>query len=196
LKDAEEAVPMNTLHREITNQIVADFYDQPIMSNLARPHYVERMIALGLSDEWRLVSANWSGWDIESRDGVKVEVKQSAARQVWTSRPSLGGRTTKGQFDIGPRTGYWAEDGSRWVEMPGRPAHIYIFAWHPVENCSKADHRDATQWKFYVVPACELPASQKSIGLKKVAKLWSCVSYNELQHRLSEVVADLSGACR
>ena len=45
---------MNTLHREITNQIVTDFYDQPIMSNLARPHYVERMIALGLGDEWRL----------------------------------------------------------------------------------------------------------------------------------------------
>ncbi len=53
---------MNTIHREITNQIVADLYDQPIMSNLARPHYVERMIALGLSDEWRLVSANWSGY--------------------------------------------------------------------------------------------------------------------------------------
>ncbi len=97
---------MNTLHREITNQIVTDFYDQPIMSNLSRPHYIERMIILGLGDEWKLVSANWSGWDIESRDGIKVEVKQSAARQVWTDRPSLAGRTTKGQFDIAPRTGY------------------------------------------------------------------------------------------
>ena len=36
---------MNTLHRDITNQIVADFYDQAIMSNLARPHYIERMIS-------------------------------------------------------------------------------------------------------------------------------------------------------
>ena len=182
---------MNTLHREITNQIVVDFYDQPIMSNLARPHYVERMIALALGDEWRLVSANWSSWDIESRDGIKVEIKQSAARQVWTDRPSLKGRTTKGQFDIAPRTGYWAEDGSRWIEMPGRSADIYIFAWHPVVDKREVDHRDTAQWGFYVVPACELPARQKSIGLKKVAKMWSHVAYDELQRRLSKVVADL-----
>ena len=133
---------MNTIHQEITNQIVADFYDQPIMSNLARPHYVERMIALGLNDEWELVSANWSGWDIKSRDGIKVEVKQSAARQVWTDRPALEGRKPKGQFDIAARTGYWVEDGSRWIERPGRPADIYILAWHPVVDQREADHRD------------------------------------------------------
>ncbi len=183
---------MNTLHREITNQIVTDFYDQPIMSNLARPHYIERMIILGLGDEWKLVSANWSGWDIESSDGIRVEVKQSAARQAWADQPSLEGRTTKGRFDIAPRTGYWAEDGSRWIEMPGRPADIYIFAWHPVEDGQKADHRDPAQWEFYVVPESELPARRKSIGVKKVAKLWSPVAYAELQHRLSKVVADLS----
>ncbi len=92
---------MNALHREITNQIVTDFYDQPIMSNLARPHYIERMIILGLGDEWTLVSANWSGWDLESRDGIRVKVKQSAARQVWTDRPSLEARTAMNGLDRG-----------------------------------------------------------------------------------------------
>ncbi len=52
--------------------------------------------------------------------------------------------------------------------------------------------RAPAQWEFYVVPESELPARQKSIGVKKVAKLWSPVAYAELQHRLSKVVADLS----
>ena len=47
-------------------------------SGSGRSGYIERMIILGLGDEWKLVSANWSGWDIESRDGIRVEVKQSA----------------------------------------------------------------------------------------------------------------------
>ena len=79
--------------------------------------------------------------------------------------------------------------------MPGRLADIYIFAWHPVVDKSEADHRDTAQWEFYVVPACELPTRQKSIGLKKVAKMWSPVAYDELQQRLSKV-ADLTKARR
>jgi len=83
---------MSDLHQKIIRQIMSEFYDQPIMSNLARPHYIERLIALGLGGDWKLVSANWSGWDIENATGVRIEVKQSAARQVWTDRPSLRGR--------------------------------------------------------------------------------------------------------
>ena len=110
---------MTELHDKIVRQIVSDFYDQPIMSNLTRPHYVERIITSCLSEDWKLVSANWSGWDIENSQGVRVEVKQSAARQVWTDRPILGGKPSKGIFDIAPRTGYWAEDGSTWVKTSG-----------------------------------------------------------------------------
>ncbi len=47
---------------------------------MSQMHTIWRHVDLG--DEWKLVSANWSGWDIESRDGIRVEVKQSAARQA------------------------------------------------------------------------------------------------------------------
>ena len=170
---------------------MSEFYDQPIMSNLARPHYVERMIALGLGRDWKLVSANWSGWDIENTTGVRIEVKQSAARQVWTDRPSSQGRPSKGIFDIAPRTGYWAEDGSQWIDVPGRPADIYIFAWHPIERKSKADHRDASQWEFYVVHESELPEQQKTIGVTRIANIASPVSYIELAGCASKLVSKL-----
>lgn len=51
-----------------------------------RPVYVEFMIAVILGEGWRLVSADWAGWDLENAQGARVEVKQSAARQTWTDR--------------------------------------------------------------------------------------------------------------
>ena len=68
--------------RGILDSIAADLYDRPIITNNIRPHYVERMIVRALGDGWTLVSADWSGWDIESATGVRVEVKQSAVRQT------------------------------------------------------------------------------------------------------------------
>ena len=176
---------------KIIEQIVADFYDTPIMGNVVRPHYVERMIALGLGGDWKLVSADWSGWDLENANGVRIEVKQSAAHQTWTDLPSMKGRATRGSFDIKARTGYWIDSGSKWVEREGRPADIYIFAWHPVEDGSKADHRDPGQWEFYVVGEHELPPHQKSIGLPTVAKRWPSVSYEELRRSVASLVSAL-----
>jgi hypothetical protein len=182
---------MTSLHDQIIEWLVSEFYDQPIMSNLTRPHYVERMIALGLANGWKLVSANWSGWDIENSEGVRIEVKQSAARQVWTDLPSFQGKPTKGAFDIAPRTGYWADDGSTWVKTDGRVADIYIFAWHPVFDKATADQRDPAQWKFYVVPEQELPTGQKTIGLNTVTGKWRPVGFEMLPQRVSAVVSGL-----
>jgi hypothetical protein len=57
------------------------------------------------------------------------------------------------------------QGGVKWTWQTGRPAHIYVFAYHPVRDES-GDHRDASQWQFYVVAANRLPASQ-SISLEK-----------------------------
>jgi hypothetical protein len=168
---------MSNLHDQIVNSIVADFFDKPIMGNLYRPHYVERMIKLALGDDFRLMSADWAGWDVEHADGTRIEIKQSAARQTWTDRPSLGGKPTKGSFDIRSRTGYWADGGARWVDSPGRQAHLYIFAWHPVSDPETADHRDPRQWHFFVVPTKELPPDQKTISRTVVEKRWGAVTF-------------------
>jgi hypothetical protein len=172
---------MNAIANEIFSSLVRDLFDRPIMGNLYRPHYVERMVALGLGEGFRLMSADWSGWDIEGGDGLRIEVKQSAARQTWTDRTSLEGRTTPGSFDIAPRTGYWAEGGTKWVPKPGRHAHVYILAWHPVSEVSKADQRDPTQWRFFVVPSKDLPPDQKSIARTVVEKRWPPVGFHRLR---------------
>jgi hypothetical protein len=61
---------------EAIRTLVRDRYDRPVMSNLVRPHYVEYLVAIALGPGWRLVSGDWSGWDLEGPRGARVEVKR------------------------------------------------------------------------------------------------------------------------
>jgi hypothetical protein len=168
----------NPLASQIINWIVSDLFDVPIMGNQHRPHFVERLVTTALGEGFSLRSADWAGWDIDHESGVRIEVKQSAARQPWTDREGLAGVCTDGAFDIRARTGYW-DGGSKWIEKHGRHAHLYIFAWHPIED-KDADHRRADQWRFFVVPESELPA-QKTIGRRKLESRFPSVGYSELR---------------
>jgi hypothetical protein len=72
----QHATLMSDVPGELCEKIIRDVFDQPVIGNLYRPHYVERIIALALGNGFELVSADWSGWDIESDDGARIEVKQ------------------------------------------------------------------------------------------------------------------------
>jgi hypothetical protein len=171
----------SNLYEQALERVTNDFYRQPILSNLARPLLLERMIEVVLGENWKYVGANWSGWDIEheSKD-YRIEIKQSSAWQTWSERPSLRGRLTKGSFDIRSRTGYFSDDGSKWIAEVGRHADAYVFAWHGITEKEKVDHRDITQWEFYLLPTERLPAENKTISLSKLRKLANPISYREL----------------
>lgn len=70
----------------VVAELARDLFDRPVMSNLARPLYVERLVARALLLAWRYVGSDWAGWDLESEAGARLEVKQSAARQTWTDQ--------------------------------------------------------------------------------------------------------------
>ena len=163
------------------------------MNNVHRAHFVECMIALALGQEWQLTWQNdwdWAAWDIESESGVRLEVKQAAARQTWDRDAPARKRSPR--FDIAPRTGYWTRDGSRWVERPGRAAQIYVFAWHGESRVELCDQRNAEQWLFYVVREECLPVDQKSIGLKALEELVAPCRVEELQSSVNDEAGGLS----
>jgi hypothetical protein len=181
---------MTDIVQSILADLVRDLFDQRIMSNLFRPHYVERLVQAALGDDYRLVSADWAGWDIDGPNGLRIEVKQSAARQTWTDRPSLGGKLTRGTFDIAPRTGYY-DHGGDWVPSTGRPAHIYIFAWHPIGELEHADHRDPTQWRFFVVATDDLPRGQKTISLGKISQASEEIDFAQLRSAVERLASEV-----
>lgn len=184
---------MTDLSASIVQQLASDLFDQPVMSNLTRPLYVERLVTHLLGPRWTFVGGEWTGWDIERDDAVRVEVKQSAARQIWSDRPKRVGKPTLPIFDIRERSGYYSDGGTLWVATRGRPADLYVFAWHPLYAPKESvDHRDPAQWEFYVLTASALPPT-KSITLSTIKKLRACEADHvtlatSVEHQLTGIV--------
>lgn len=146
-------------------------FGKPLITNVLRAQIVEAMVAIALEPEWHWCGADYAPCDFERSDGLRLEVKQSAARQSWvTAKPS------KAIFDVAARTGRNEESG--WVEEYGRAAQIYVFAHHNIFDDS-ADHRDAAQWDFYVVPTSALP-DVKNVSLSSIKPYATFVAISEL----------------
>ena len=167
---------------EIAAKVAKAVFDRPLIMNVFRACVVEAIVDEALSPAWSWCSIDYAGWDFENAECVRLEVKQSAARQSWQSpKPS------RASFDIRARTGRY--DGANWICEPGRNADIYVFAWHPVSD-DTADHRDPMQWEFFVVPARELPDA-KSVGLSRLRTLASPLQFSELGDEVDKVLIDL-----
>lgn len=145
---------------ETTLSKVMSQFDRPVIQNDLRAMFVEEMVGVLLGSTWTAMGKDWGGWDFQrKRDGVRLEVKQSAARQSWGQD-----RASTASFDIAPRTARF--EGQKWIDEAGRFADIYVFAWNPVfADSDGVDQRDPSQWQFVVALTVNLPAAQKSIRL-------------------------------
>ena len=109
---------------------VFDRYNRCVMNNIQRGDYAECLVAELLGPEWVLpwtTGYDWAPWDLKHRSTkVKIEIRQSAARQPWDTCEDFEAKPPK--FDIAPRKGYWTRDNDEWIPKRGRHAPIYIFA--------------------------------------------------------------------
>ena len=169
------------LHHSIKDMLMHRF-DRCVINNVYRADYIECLVALTLGPAWWITWArgwDWAPWDCQHPSGARLEVKQAAARQSWDREACARRRAPR--FDIAPRTGYWTEDESRWISCPGRPADIYVFAWHGERRDGYADHRDANQWLFFVVAEQDLPNNRKRIGLAGLESVVSPCGVDDLK---------------
>ena len=175
------------LHHSIAKYITGKLCDRRLMPDALREIYAEGLVYLALRDSapeanWRLADEG-EPWDLENDDHCNVQVKQSAA----LPSGSNGKNQDKPQaisFDIHP--------GKK-----GRQTHIYVFAWHPESDPDVADHSDAGQWRFCVMPEDELPEpvfKQKiqRISVKRLEALAAniglkTVSYDQLAETFNRI---------
>lgn len=154
-------------------------FGRPLVQNNLRAMVVEAIVDLALPEGWRWSSADWAGWDFEHADGTRLEVKQSAARQTWAAPRNPAQR----RFDVALRQGRW--EGSVWVDEPGRHAHLYLLADHPIID-DTADHRDPSQWVFYPLATSALPMT-KTVSLNRVCLLTAPCRHDELAARVEQL---------
>ena len=169
---------------DIAHQAAQAIFGQKLINNVFRGYVAEAIVAAALEPEWTWCSADFASCDFERPDGMRLEVKQSAVLQSWSTKAPT--RIT-GSFDVTARQGYW--DGLSWVAEPGRRAHLYVLAHHLVIDDS-ADHRDLSQWLFYVLPATQLPPI-KTISIGSLQRLTSPCSFDALHAQVSAVAASV-----
>ena len=158
-------------------------FGRPLVTNVHRGLVVEVIVAFALEPlGWTWCSGDYGPWDFEHSDGTRLEVKQSASRQSWAF--ATGSGPSRPGFDIAPRKGRWDVSG-KWIDEPGRQAHLYVFAHHPVFDDS-ANHRDPDQWIFHVVDAAVLPPA-RCIALKRLQTLAHGVSFQALGQRVEDL---------
>lgn len=186
---------VGTLHHQVVDQLMKRFYGGPLINNVYRGDYVEALILSALGEKWKPIG-EWGGWDLERDDGIRLEVKQSAARQPWHAAASAG-KPSRSSFYITPRGGYYTDAGFwKRFDPPVRFADIYVFAWHPEKAPDIADHRWAEQWEFYVVRESKLPPKPQKTKTQKrsistVKKLAAAVTYDELAAKVTELAAEI-----
>ncbi|PCH52976.1 MAG: hypothetical protein COC20_01525 [Cellvibrionales bacterium] len=126
----------------------------------------------------------WDAYDIETYEGVKVEVKSGAYIQSWSQK-----QLSKIQFGIRPTQGWDSKTNSYSTEFV-RQADVYVFCVLKQKNQETIDPLNLDQWDFYVLATNQLNKTvggQKTITLGRLKELEpTAVSYGELSASIKQ----------
>lgn len=150
-----------------------------LVSNATRGVLAEFIVANALAISTRSVRDEWSAFDLQTPEGVKVEVKSAAYIQTWhqSSLSKISFRT--------PKTRAYDPNKNQLDDDAKRQADVYVFAVLAHQDKSTIDPLNIDQWEFYVVPVTKLDTrtrSQYGITLPTLKELaGKSVTYAELR---------------
>jgi len=110
----------------------------------------------------------WDAYDLETNNGLKIEVKSSAYLQSWKQN-----NFSKISFGIQP-TVEWDEKTNLRASTSKRQSDVYIFCVLHHKDKATVNPLDLSQWTFYILNTEILntkKANQKTITLASLLKL-------------------------
>ncbi len=154
-----------------------------IVSNATRGRFAEFLVATALEIDLQTIRDEWSAYDLESPDGIKIEVKSGSYLQSWFQRDY-----SKIIFSIRPAR-HWDSATNKQAEIAARQAHVYVFCLLKHMDKKSLDPLNLDQWEFYVVPTKSLNNYTRSttcITWTSLRGLTEAVNYNLLKKRIME----------
>lgn len=133
------------------------------------------------------IREEWDPYDLESKDGIKVEVKSGSYLQSWKQE-----NFSTIQFDIKP-TKAWDSSTGKSSEETKRQADVYVFCVLNHKDKSTVDPLNMQQWQFYVVSTktinkvCQMQGKITLSSLLKKLNPRKCI-YGEIHQAIREVV--------
>jgi hypothetical protein len=154
-----------------------------ILSNATRGRFAEFIVAAAMNMDQTLLRDEWSAYDLESPDGIKIEVKSAAYIQSWFQR-----NLSKISFSIKPSLHWDSLTNTQSLEKK-RHADVYVFCLLHHDDKLTVDPLNMNHWEFYVLGTNEIddyPRSQHSITLKSLQGLTKAISYDQLSESIRE----------
>ncbi|KAA3436756.1 hypothetical protein [Rufibacter hautae] len=183
LKSGQEKLTFNGQEQNFS---LLDFWKwsvSDILSNATRGRLAEFIVATATSIDIRQVRNEWGAYDLETPNGVKIEVKSAAYLQSWEqNRLSTISFSTKLSMP-------WDWEIDKRSTVAVRSADVYVFCLLHHEDKRTVDPLNMNHWEFYVLATEELnnyKRSQHSITLNSLKKLTNAVLYNELDQEIKE----------
>ena len=138
-----------------------------LVANAQRGIFAEFIVACDL-DVAEGVRDMWGPYDLQTKNGVNVEVKSAAFIQSWVQKDY-----SKVNFGIGSTLALDTATGEFDTEKR-RQSDVYVFALLKHKDKKTIDPTNVKQWEFYVLPTevlNERVPDQKWIGLSRLLKL-------------------------
>ncbi len=138
-----------------------------LLGNTERGILAEFIVANAL-DVNQTIKERWDAYDLETPEGIKVEVKSSAYIQSWGQK-----RLSKISFGVRPthawdaKTDTFSSDKQRWAD-------VYVFCVLAHKDQDTIDPLNLDQWEFYVLSSKVLDqelGNQKTIGLSRLIEI-------------------------
>jgi hypothetical protein len=148
----------------------------------------------GILAEYIVVSAvdvvegnrtEWDAYDIETPEGIKVEVKSSAYIQSWAQK-----KLSAIQFGIRP-TQRWDSKNNAYTPEVARQSDVYVFCLLNHKNQETIDPLNIGQWSFYVLATNKL---NETVGEQKTITLSSLKRLNPIEASFGELRASIKQA--
>ena len=163
----DERLPAGASVRDFWRWIGSD-----LVGNTTRALFAEYLVGLAVgtftASEADSVRDEWGAYDLETPEGVKLEVKSSAFLQSWwqekEAAPRFGIARTQAWDDA---TGQSSEEKARWSD-------VYVFCLLHHRSKATLNPLDIGQWTFLVLSTAVLDervGEQGSIGLTRLREL-------------------------
>ena len=149
-----------------------------LVSNATRGRFAEFIVGTALNVDLTKIREEWGAYDLETPEGIKVEVKSSSYLQSWFQK-----ELSSIYFNI-RKSRIWNEKTGKYSEVPSRESDVYVFCLLNHKDKTTVDPLNLDQWEFFVLSTSEIDNykhSCKSITLNTLQKLTKGVSYDNLR---------------
>ena len=161
--------PFQVNGRSISSNLLSfwQWSSSDLVGNALRGVLAEYIVALAVGSADG-VRTEWDAFDIQTSEGIKIEVKSGAYIQSWKQK-----KLSTIQFGIRPTQG-WDARTNTYSKQRVRQSDIYVFCVLSHRDQETINPLDLDQWLFYVIPTRmldEAVGGQKSITLSSLLQL-------------------------